>query len=91
MSGGQIVYMLSVDAGSILEKQYRKGLFCPPSEDELAEKYDTVVKILKKAGYEHYEISNFARKRKYSVQSGRKCADVGWFSVNRPGMTARQC
>ncbi|MDE6878264.1 MAG: radical SAM family heme chaperone HemW [Odoribacter sp.] len=63
------VYMLSVDAGSILEKQYRKGLFCPPSEDELAEKYDTVVKILKKAGYEHYEISNFARKRKYSVHN----------------------
>ncbi len=63
------VYMLSVDAGSVLEKQYRRGLFCPPSDDELAEKYEVVVQILKNAGYEHYEISNFARKQKYSVHN----------------------
>lgn len=63
------VYMLSMDAGSVLEKQYCKGLFCPPSEDELAEKYEIAVQLLKDAGYEHYEISNFARNRKYSVHN----------------------
>lgn len=63
------VYMLSVDAGSVLEKQYHKGLFCPPSEDELAEKYEMAVQVLKDAGYEHYEISNFARKQRYSVHN----------------------
>lgn len=63
------VYMLSIDAGSVLEKQYGKGQFCPPSEDELAEKYEIVVQELKNAGYEHYEISNFARRQRYSVHN----------------------
>lgn len=63
------VYMLSVDAGSVWEKQYREGLFCPPSEEELAKKYEFVVQRLKNAGYEHYEISNFARNGKYSVHN----------------------
>lgn len=63
------IYMLSLDAGSVLEKQYRKGVFCPPSEDELAEKYEMAVQVLRNAGYEHYEISNFAREQKYSVHN----------------------
>lgn len=63
------VYMLSIEAGSVLEKQYAKGLFCPPSEDELAEKYELVVQVLKNAGYEHYEISNFARRQRYSAHN----------------------
>ena len=63
------VYMLSVDAGSVLEKKYSKGLYCPPSEEELTEKYELVVQMLKNAGYEHYEISNFARKQKYSFHN----------------------
>ncbi|WP_251621187.1 radical SAM family heme chaperone HemW [Odoribacter lunatus] len=63
------VYMLSVDAGSVLEKRYQKGLFCPLSEDELADRYDVVVQLLKEAGYEHYEISNFARNGKYSTHN----------------------
>lgn len=63
------VYMLSVDSGSIWEKQYQKGLFRLPSEDELADRYEFVVQILKEAGYEHYEISNFARNRRYSLHN----------------------
>lgn len=63
------VYMLSIDPGSVLEKQYRKGIFLPQSDDELAVKYDFVAGKLKEQGFEHYEISNFARQQKYSVHN----------------------
>lgn len=63
------VYMLSIDAGSVLEKYYQQGKFHPQTDEELAGKYELVGKVLKEAGYEHYEISNFAREQKYSVHN----------------------
>jgi oxygen-independent coproporphyrinogen-3 oxidase len=60
------VYMLEVDGGSrlgteILAGGARYGARDTPSEDLVADLYETAVERLRRAGIERYEISNFAR------------------------------
>lgn len=63
------VYMLSVDPGSVFEKQLAKGGFTGASDDVLAEYYQIASNVLTENGFEHYEISNFARGQKYAVHN----------------------
>lgn len=60
------VYILSLDSDSVFEKLAEKGKFRSLDDDTLAEYYLFVSDYLKNAGYEHYEISNFAKDSKYS-------------------------
>lgn len=60
------VYMLSIEPRSVLERQVEKGIFVPLAEDLLAEEYLKVCELLKGMGFEHYEISNFAKDGCYS-------------------------
>jgi oxygen-independent coproporphyrinogen-3 oxidase len=60
------VYLLEVDEGSRLGaellrggKRYSAGDV--PSDDEMAEFYETACAVLEAAGYRHYEISNWAK------------------------------
>jgi oxygen-independent coproporphyrinogen-3 oxidase len=60
------VYLLEVDEGSRLGKELIKGgprysAGGVPSDDEMAEFYETACAFLKGAGYLHYEISNWAK------------------------------
>lgn len=56
------VYSLIVEEGTFLEKQLGTGLFCLPDEEVERAMYWKVKRILEAKGYEHYEISNFAKK-----------------------------
>lgn len=60
------VYILSLDSNSVFEKLSEKGKFHPLAEDELIRQYLYASDCLKESGYEHYEISNFAKNFKYS-------------------------
>ena len=53
-------YQLSVEEGSTLEKMIAKGMCGEASDDQCRSQYDTLCNVLKCAGYDHYEISNFA-------------------------------
>lgn len=59
------VYSLILEEGTELFEMERKGLLCRelalPSEDEDREMYHATARILKKFGFEQYEISNYAR------------------------------
>lgn len=53
-------YCLSVEDGTQLQKMLQEGkLPALPSDEELEEQYYSLCRMLKEAGYEHYEISNF--------------------------------
>ena len=52
-------YCLSIDEGTLLYDRLNKGQISPLSEDDQIEMYLAAGRILKKAGYFHYEISNF--------------------------------
>ena len=53
-------YQLSVEPGSALARLVEKGVWMEASEDLCASQYGTLCETLVTAGYNHYEISNFA-------------------------------
>jgi oxygen-independent coproporphyrinogen-3 oxidase len=58
---------------------YAKGLLkeIPPGHSE--KQYRLLTEILKSAGYEHYEISNFAMPGKYSLHNSGYWSDMKYF------------
>ena len=54
-------YSLTVEEGTVLERQVASGRIRPQSEEEEAEQFSQGIETLSQAGYEQYEVSNFAR------------------------------
>ncbi len=55
------LYSLSVEPATLLHKQIARGRVPPPDPDLAAEMYELAEELLARAGYRHYEISNWAR------------------------------
>jgi oxygen-independent coproporphyrinogen-3 oxidase len=55
------LYALQLEAGTALTRQIKKGLLSRPNDDLSADMYDWAVERLAQAGYEHYEISSWAK------------------------------
>ncbi|MBW6508668.1 MAG: radical SAM family heme chaperone HemW [Desulfuromonadales bacterium] len=55
------VYGLTVEAGTEFERWQQQGLITAVDEDEYARQYELLRARFSAAGYEHYEVSNFAR------------------------------
>ena len=80
------VYLLEVDEGSRLGKELLAGgvrysAGAVPSEDEMAEFYELAQAELAKAGYHHYEISNWAKpgfESKHNLKYWRREAYLGF-------------
>src|SRR5690242_15657599 len=80
------VYLLEVDEGSRLGKELLTGgarysAGAVPTEDEMAEFYETAQAELAKAGYHHYEISNWAKpgfESKHNLKYWRREAYLGF-------------
>jgi len=54
-------YALVVEPGTALDRRVRRGELSPPDDDDLADKYAQADEQLTAAGYDWYEISNWAR------------------------------
>ncbi|MBO4691462.1 MAG: radical SAM family heme chaperone HemW [Bacteroidales bacterium] len=59
-------YQLSIDENTALERLASRGDFIPSDEAACSLQYAMLQSILKEAGYEQYEISNFAKRGFYS-------------------------
>jgi oxygen-independent coproporphyrinogen-3 oxidase len=59
-------YSLMYEPGTAMTRLRREGRILPCDEDAEAEMFETTIDLLTAAGYEHYEISNYARP-------GRRC------------------
>ncbi|BBM97249.1 oxygen-independent coproporphyrinogen III oxidase [Marchantia polymorpha subsp. ruderalis] len=55
------VYDLQIEEGTLFNRWYKAGESPLPSDDKAAEFYRTASLRLREAGYEHYEVSNYAR------------------------------
>jgi oxygen-independent coproporphyrinogen-3 oxidase len=54
-------YALTIEEGTRFAQRYHGGRLQPVSEEEDAWAYATAMEVLAAAGYEHYEVSSFAR------------------------------
>ncbi len=54
-------YMLTVEERTPLYKQVQRGLVIPADDDTTCDRYQFTMDYLREHGYEHYEISSFAR------------------------------
>lgn len=62
-------YTLILEEKTYFYHQYLKGLFHEVEEDLEAMMYELVTDTLKKQGFEHYEISNYAKNNDYSMHN----------------------
>lgn len=60
------VYMLSVDEGTVFERMVARGEFRLEDEEVTARRYALVCRRAAEMGFEHYEVSNFARGGRHS-------------------------
>lgn len=60
------IYSLIVEDGTVLKEEIESGKLELPNENTERQMYWMSKKELEKLGYEHYEISNFAKNGKYS-------------------------
>ena len=59
-------YALTIEEKTALGQRIKKGISAPVSEESTIRQYEILVETTKNHGFEHYEISNFARPGHYS-------------------------
>jgi oxygen-independent coproporphyrinogen-3 oxidase len=62
-------YALTVEPNTLLGRKVAAGITPPPDPDLQAEMYDVACELLGEAGYDHYEVSNWARPGFESVHN----------------------
>ena len=78
------IYMFEVDEDSrlgreILENGPRYRAEAVPSEEQVATFYSLAMERLRAAGFDHYEVSNFARPGKESLHNQKYWTDAPYF------------
>ncbi|MFM7426432.1 MAG: radical SAM family heme chaperone HemW [Elainella sp.] len=71
------VYDLTVETGTAFDRWYEAGVSPLPSEASTAQMYRAAQQHLTQAGYQHYEVSNYAR-------SGYQCRHNRVYWQNQP-------
>lgn len=66
------LYSLIVEPGTPLHQQVTRGSITVPDDDAAADMYELAMEKLAVAGYEHYEISNWARQASQANQQTNK-------------------
>lgn len=74
-------YCLTVEKGTKLEREVKKGRRVIPEDDVIEQQYKLLVSKLKNAGFEQYEVSNFARNKKYSKHNSAYWKGVSYLGV----------
>jgi oxygen-independent coproporphyrinogen-3 oxidase len=62
-------YHLTYEPLTVFYKYLQKNRIIPVSESQSLEQYNLLINILSDNDFEHYEISNFAKNKKYSLHN----------------------
>jgi oxygen-independent coproporphyrinogen-3 oxidase len=74
-------YHLTIEPGTVFGKMKEKGLLTEIDEDESSNQFNILIEKSEKAGFIHYEISNFAREGYFSKHNTNY-----WRQVNYLGL-----
>ena len=89
-------YQLSVEEDSVLERLIAKGRWEEASEEVCERQYEVLCEVLAAAGYNHYEISNFAQPGYEAVHNSAYWRHIPYIGLG-PGAhscladVSRQC
>jgi oxygen-independent coproporphyrinogen III oxidase len=62
-------YCLTIEERTALKKRVEKGDLVIPDDELVAEQFDLLVSTLEDHGFEHYEISNFAKPNDHAIHN----------------------
>lgn len=74
-------YALTVEPKTPLDYFIRQKKYRPPDEEQAARQFKVLMERLASAGYEHYEISNFARPGKHSRHNSNYWRGVPYLGI----------
>jgi oxygen-independent coproporphyrinogen-3 oxidase len=84
-------YQLTLETKTPLGKRYQAGEFSIPGEELQYEFFMKTSEFLEDAGYNHYEVSNFARGKEYTSRHNQKYWDHSPFLGLGPSAHSFQC
>jgi oxygen-independent coproporphyrinogen-3 oxidase len=74
-------YSLTMEKNTILSNKVKKGIMLSPNEDVAADNFIFYMKELKKMGYMHYEISNYASPNYQSKHNSAYWENIPYLGV----------
>lgn len=74
-------YSLMIEEGTLLYRMVEEGKVCEVDETTSLEMYRSLVDMLRKAGYEHYEISNFSKPGHRAMHNSSYWADKSYIGI----------
>ena len=77
-------YQLSIEDGSALAQLVSKGDYLEAADDQCRRQYDILCKALAEAGYQHYEVSNWALPGREAVHNSAYWRRVSYIGLG-PG------
>lgn len=74
-------YALTVEEKTRLAHDIEKGKVAAPMSEQAARQFEIMVDLLSDAGFEHYEISNFAKKGQYALHNTNYWKGVHYLGI----------
>ena len=74
-------YHLGIEPNTLLYRRQKEGRLQLPTEQESYRQYQLLLKETEKAGFEQYEISNFAKNQKYARHNTSYWQDVPFLGL----------
>ncbi|KAK3840953.1 MAG: hypothetical protein J3R72DRAFT_446192 [Linnemannia gamsii] len=82
------LYHLTVEPGTALHKDVKQGRNSLPDGDLSTDMYEATIQLTREAGFEHYEVSNFARNKAYSMHNSGHWLGIDYLGIG-PGAHGR--
>ena len=74
-------YSLTIEPHTPLHKQVQRGVVKPPPDEQVADQFQQAMDMLKSIGFEHYEVSSFARPEHRSEHNTRYWHHTNYLGV----------